>query len=271
MAEYDPGHQSGAWDESGGYEETEGTEHIQQHSTDQDQAEYSVDQTQDASGDSPSPDGATDDAGDYDPASAVPSAPAPALSPQMAGNQVPLRPSPQLPAKQKPRTAGGFLVGDSDSEDGDEVSVPPSSGLAPGAAPQPSVPSPQHQHPIVAKHSAVISPNTPPAHQANTAAAAPAEGLGNGNIAAPSAPIDRISQLEDRIRNDPRGALDAWLALIAEHRSKNDVEGSRQAYDRFFAVFPQAVSQPPHTSERGRKLTLHRLMFGLNISPWNWT
>lgn len=253
MADYDPSHQSGAWDESEGYEVTDGnrTEHIQQHSTDQDQAEYSVDPIQDASGDSPSPDGATDDVGDYDPAS-VTVAPAPALSPQMVANQVPLRPSPQLAAKTKPRTAGGFLVGDSDSEDDDEVSVPPSGGLAPGVAAQPSIP----QHPIIAKHSTVVPSNTPPAPQVNAAAAAPADGLGNGSVAAPSAPVDRITQLEDRIRNDIRGALDAWLALIAEHRSRNDVEGLRQAYDRFFAVFPQAVSESSHTSKPSRKLTL---------------
>lgn len=236
MAEYDPGHQTGAWDENGGYEVTDGnrTENIQQHSTDQDQAEYSVDQAQHAEGDSPSPDGATDDAGDYDPAS-VTAAPAPALSPQMAANQVPLRPSPQRAAKKKPRTAGGFLVGDSDSED-DEPSVPAaSSGLAPGAASQPSVPQTSPQHTVTAKQASVLSSNAP-AHLANAAAAAPAEGADS------SAPVDKVAQLEDRIRQDPRGALEAWLALIAEHRSKNDVEGARQAYERFFTVFPQAVS-----------------------------
>jgi cleavage stimulation factor subunit 3 len=48
--------------------------------------------------------------------------------------------------------------------------------------------------------------------------------------------------LEKRIQDDPRGAMDAWLALIAEQRSKNDTEQSRQVYERFLAVFPQAVS-----------------------------
>jgi cleavage stimulation factor subunit 3 len=36
--------------------------------------------------------------------------------------------------------------------------------------------------------------------------------------------------------------MDAWLALIAEYRAKGDPAQSRQIYDRFLAVFPQAVS-----------------------------
>jgi cleavage stimulation factor subunit 3 len=36
--------------------------------------------------------------------------------------------------------------------------------------------------------------------------------------------------------------MDAWLALIAEYRAKGDLAQSRQIYDRFLTVFPQAVS-----------------------------
>ena len=241
MADYDPAHQSGAWDENGGYEVTDGNnqeEHIQQHSSDQVQAEYSVDSAQHASGDLPSPDGATDDVGDYDPAS-VTSAPAAEATLQPAVEQVPLRPSPQLAAKKKPRTAGGFLVGDSDSED-DEAPVP---------APQPSVPRSPLQHSAAAKQATVTPSIADPAPEVNAAAAA-ADELENGNAGPPSVPaaavspvaIDRITQLEDRVRDDPRGAMDAWLALIAEYRSKNNIEQSRQIYDRFLGVFPQAVS-----------------------------
>ncbi|KAL2261287.1 hypothetical protein VTK26DRAFT_4478 [Humicola hyalothermophila] len=239
MADYDPGHLTGAWDESGGYEVTDGnnrTEDIQQHSTDQDQAEYSVDQAQHASGDSPSADGATDDAGDYDPTS-VTAAPAPAHSPQMAANQVPVRPSSQRATQKKPRTAGGFLVGDSDSEDDEPSGPAASAGLASAAASHPSVPRSPPQHTITAKQSTVVPSYVP----ADASAAAPAEGLGAEHNTAPSAPVDKIAQLEDRIQQDPRGALDAWLALIAEHRAKNDVEGARQVYERFFTVFPQAA------------------------------
>ncbi|GAB1317568.1 mRNA 3'-end-processing protein rna14 [Madurella fahalii] len=226
MADYDPGHQSGAWDGNEGYEVADGnqTEHIQQHSTDQVQAQYSLDPTQHASGDPPSSDGATDDVGDYDPES-VNSAP--------VETQVPLRSSPQRAAKKKPRTVGGFLVGDSDSEDDEARSL-------------------QHSISIKTAQDTGAPSNASSAPQVNADATASAGGMENGNTAAPpapqastrsepQAPVDKIAQLEGRIRDDTRGALDAWLALIAEHRSRNDVEQARQTYERFFAVFPQAA------------------------------
>lgn len=55
-------------------------------------------------------------------------------------------------------------------------------------------------------------------------------------------PHDRVGILEDRIEADPRGDLEAWLELISEHRSRNKIESARQVYERFFKVFPAAVS-----------------------------
>jgi len=55
-------------------------------------------------------------------------------------------------------------------------------------------------------------------------------------------PLDRIGLLEDRVKEDPRGDVEAWLSLISEHKKRNKVEEVRSVYDRFFAVFPQAVS-----------------------------
>jgi cleavage stimulation factor subunit 3 len=55
-------------------------------------------------------------------------------------------------------------------------------------------------------------------------------------------PQDRVGILEDRIAEDPRGDVDAWLSLIAEYRSKNKLDDARKAYERFFKVFPSAVS-----------------------------
>ena len=55
-------------------------------------------------------------------------------------------------------------------------------------------------------------------------------------------PHDRIGILEDRIKEDPRGGLDAWLSLISEHRKRGKVNDARNVYERFFTVFPQAVS-----------------------------
>src|SRR4051812_14514506 len=129
MAEYDPAGQEASWNESEGYG---GAEDNQQgnteHSTHQDQAEYSVSIAPNASGDGPSSQGGpADDVGDYDPASVQPvleSAPRDTESP------APLKPSPQ-PVAKKPRTAGGFLVGDSDSEDDSEEPAAVPSGHAP--------------------------------------------------------------------------------------------------------------------------------------------
>ncbi|KAK3376697.1 hypothetical protein B0T24DRAFT_525782 [Lasiosphaeria ovina] len=234
MAEYDPGRQ-GAWEDNEGFGVTDGDDqqdHIQ-HSTLEDQAEYSVNPAPHAPGDLPSPDGATNDVGDYDPAS-VASAPAHDLTPNMAVHPGPLKPSPQ-PVTKKPRTAGGFIDDSSDDE--------PSG---------PSVPASPLQSPPNTKDSAITPSTAPPATQATAAAATPMERIGNGSVAAPSppppapgfaqrAPLDRITALEDRIRDDTRGALDAWTSLIAEHRARNNVQELRQVYDRFFAIFPQAA------------------------------
>ncbi|KAI9830215.1 MAG: mRNA 3'-end-processing protein rna14 [Phylliscum demangeonii] len=56
-------------------------------------------------------------------------------------------------------------------------------------------------------------------------------------------PHDRVGILEDRIKEDPRGDLDAWLALINEHRKRNRIQDARSVYERFFRVFPMAAEQ----------------------------
>ena len=55
-------------------------------------------------------------------------------------------------------------------------------------------------------------------------------------------PHDKIGLLEDRIKEDERGDMDAWLNLISEHRKRGKLEDARKVYERFFAVFPSAVS-----------------------------
>lgn len=55
-------------------------------------------------------------------------------------------------------------------------------------------------------------------------------------------PHDRIGILEDRIKEDPRGDLDAWLNLINEHKKRGKLEDARAVYERFFIVFPSAVN-----------------------------
>lgn len=55
-------------------------------------------------------------------------------------------------------------------------------------------------------------------------------------------PHDRIGILEDRIQADPRGDHDAWLSLISEHRQRGKLADARKVYERFFEIFPAAVS-----------------------------
>ena len=55
---------------------------------------------------------------------------------------------------------------------------------------------------------------------------------------------DTIGILEDRITDDPRGDMDAWLSLIGELRSRNKKDEVRSVYAKFFRHFPLAVRTP---------------------------
>ncbi|KZF18863.1 Suf-domain-containing protein [Xylona heveae TC161] len=56
-------------------------------------------------------------------------------------------------------------------------------------------------------------------------------------------PNDRVGILEDRIKEDPRGDMDAWLSLISEHRRRNKIDEARTVYERFLKRFPLAAEQ----------------------------
>ncbi|KAF1843982.1 Suf-domain-containing protein [Cucurbitaria berberidis CBS 394.84] len=56
-------------------------------------------------------------------------------------------------------------------------------------------------------------------------------------------PQDRVGILEDRIAEDPRGDIEAWLSLIEEHRRRHKHDDARAAFERFLAVFPTAGEQ----------------------------
>jgi cleavage stimulation factor subunit 3 len=71
---------------------------------------------------------------------------------------------------------------------------------------------------------------------------APAEATSTAAPPKARLPHDRIGILEDRIQEDERGDMDAWLGLIAEHRKRGKIEEARKTYEKFFTVFPDAVS-----------------------------
>lgn len=216
------------------------------------------------SGDSASPAvGALEDVGDYDPES-VDVTPM-AQQGQDQSRQGSLQPSPYpttaqpqaAPVPKKRKTAGGFLVGDSDSED--DAPTPASNGLPtqPAQAPQtvPRSPSQSSAHVPQAQEAVSNVPSTSQASDAPAASAGAPAGLGQAAVPQPidavRLPQDVVITLEERIKQDPRAALDTWLDLIAELRRRNDIETLRGVYDRFLAVFPQSVSltvSPPRNS-----------------------
>lgn len=55
-------------------------------------------------------------------------------------------------------------------------------------------------------------------------------------------PQDRVGILEDRIAEDPRGDIEAWLSLIEEHRRRHKHDDARAVFERFLKLIPTAVS-----------------------------
>ncbi|CDR98690.1 related to RNA14-component of pre-mRNA 3`-end processing factor CF I [Sporisorium scitamineum] len=76
----------------------------------------------------------------------------------------------------------------------------------------------------------------------------PAEAAQIGSSSQPLQPhkymtVEQRKQLfEHRIRIEPRDG-EAWLALIEEAQSREDMEATRALYDRFFKVFPNQARQ----------------------------
>jgi cleavage stimulation factor subunit 3 len=56
-------------------------------------------------------------------------------------------------------------------------------------------------------------------------------------------PQDRVGILEDRIAEDPRGDIEAWLSLIEEHRRRHKHDDARAVFERFLKMFPSSVSR----------------------------
>ncbi|EME40295.1 hypothetical protein DOTSEDRAFT_138054 [Dothistroma septosporum NZE10] len=54
-------------------------------------------------------------------------------------------------------------------------------------------------------------------------------------------PHDKVGQLEDRIKDDPKGDTDAWSTLIDHYFDKGQYDYAREVYERMLKVFPTAV------------------------------
>lgn len=72
---------------------------------------------------------------------------------------------------------------------------------------------------------------------------------------------DRVGILQDRVEQDPRGDIPAWLELIAEHRGRNRLDSARETFESFLKVFPMAVSIHFLVSRLGLFLFLFLFLF----------
>lgn len=206
---------------------------------------------------SPSGSVVASDGGDYDPAS-LSTVPAITIAGQLESR------SSSRASSRKPKTVGGFIADDSDEEYDAATPVQSAGSLQPSTNTPNRAISPSPLHASVTQQDLPI----PPANQGDSTAAqsslnlpvnlavtgassVPNSAVQVPNPTAPSQPVslpkarlphDRIGILEDRIKEDPRGDLDAWLSLITEHRKRNKLDDARAVYERFLKLFPQAVS-----------------------------
>lgn len=81
-----------------------------------------------------------------------------------------------------------------------------------------------------------VAPASLLVNTSNTSNTAFASAVPKGRLA-----HDVVGILEDRIKEDPRGDILAWLELVDELKRRNKQDEVRQLYDRFFEVFPLAV------------------------------
>ena len=200
---------------------------------------------------SPSAPGAVSGGGDHNPSS---------LSVLAVAGQEESRSSSRA-STRKPKKVGGFIADDSD-EEYDAATPEVTTSLQPSVSNTPTrvvAPSPlqnsvsqgdlkrQSQNVSImgASTSNTLSVNpsiggVTPSVQASSqvlTSTAPGASLPKARL-----PHDKVGILEDRILEDPRGDIEAWLSLINEHRSRNKLDDARAAYRRFFQVFPQSVS-----------------------------
>lgn len=212
----------------------------------------------------------------------------------------------------KTRTIGGFVVEDEDEDDAGDADYEPPAVLGvedmnaiPMNVPQQpisgnanedtSTPDVSLDEAAQISAGAKNAPNSsyPPAVASKNDASVPSDSLYNsrtlqsdnalGSATATPAPDspstskgrlphDRVGILEDRIQEDPRGDIPAWIELLNEHRGRSRIDSARDVYERFLQVFPFSVCPFPPlgfyaTSE---KLTIFtRPSNGWPTRTWN--
>ncbi|KAI0448638.1 hypothetical protein F5B21DRAFT_98318 [Xylaria acuta] len=140
------------------------------------------------------------------------------------------------PAK-KPKTAGGFMVGSSDDED--DAPTPPSNH--PKHTPTSVQPSTYTRSPLQQTTPAQEPTTLHPGQASNGTVSGTDHPAVGGTNTKSRLPTDVVGMLEDRIKEDPKGDVEAWFALIDEQKRRHKIEDTRSTYERFLEVFPQAA------------------------------
>ncbi len=158
-----------------------------------------------------------------------------------------------VPIASEPPDTTAVLHAQTDHVNGSmpDISLPDVSASVPSitaSAPAPSIQSPVSEQ---GKQNISLSATSP--IQNATAASQPPSAITalapqpqtNGSF--PTTPTtqrlphDKVGQLEDRIKDDPKGDTEAWRSLIAHYREKDQLDNARKVYSRFLEVFPSAV------------------------------
>lgn len=178
----------------------------------------------------------------------------------LAGSQQQSRSSSRASVR-KPKTIAGFVDDDSES-DSEGNAVPLLHVPATSVTPLP-ISTPQNgsaaQTPVSNELPGISSENKV---QVYSSTMAPNGGPTTALLPKARLPQDIAGILEDRIKQDPRGDIEAWLSLVSEHRKRNKLDDARQVYERFLKVFPTAVGVIPLMYHSRKYTNMTRRKYG---------
>ncbi|KAK4911872.1 mRNA 3'-end-processing protein rna14, partial [Elasticomyces elasticus] len=167
-----------------------------------------------------------------------------------------ISPSSQVPTlvQQTPKFRGGFEVDDdgddqqagADDAPEDDVYAPATNGAVASAGHEFLDRTPQT--PTQANgttHAPAQNFDSPAIAPSSIASNLPAQAFASSLSAQPKSRLshDVIGILEDRVKDDPRGDIDAWLELIQEYKNRHKEDDTRKTYERYLAIFPLAADQ----------------------------
>jgi cleavage stimulation factor subunit 3 len=144
---------------------------------------------------------------------------------------------------RRPRVVGGFIADDSDEETDESTPTGLQVAATTNTTNRPLSPSPLAQLQIVTNNDTISSfPDTALPVISSAVGTTPVPSTPAPIVPKARLPHDTMGKLEDRIKDDPKGDIEAWLSLITEHRNRHRLPEARELYERFFKVFPEAVS-----------------------------